>query len=118
MTCRHQPGDPTCSSNRPSYYSGSEIPDANRYEIKKVERVGPHLVLQVLYPNCARCSYEGLKTLVFLHVQEFQALQWRRIDPHFRPNKSAAHEAPSPAARFPASEEGWSDALAYARTKK
>ena len=44
------------------------------------------------------------------------ALQWKHIDPHFRdPGISVAYdEAPSPVARFPATNEGWEDAFSYA----
>lgn len=121
MVCRHEKGDPNCSSS-PNYrrlYEETQTvtPDSTRYSIEEVERVGPHLVMKVKYPNCARCAYEGVKVLVFLNVTEAQVLKWRRIDPHFRGAKSLAQEAPSPAARFPASAEGWRDALDYA-TKK
>lgn len=98
-------------------------PDANQYAIERVERIGEHLVMQARYPNCKVCAYEGLKTMVFLDVPESAALKWRRIDPHFRLRTTdhfTAHptDAPSPAARFPGSKEGWADAVAYARGKK
>jgi hypothetical protein len=121
MTCRHAKGDPHCSSTRAQYDSSPTTPDKRNYEIEDVERVGAHLVMKVRYPNCALCSYEGRKVMVFLNVTEKDALQWREIDPHFAaPRKSPLplpKTAPSPAARFPASPEGWTDALAYARTK-
>lgn len=105
------------------------------YTIERACRVGDHLVMQVRYPNCEHRAYEGLKTLVFLGVSETQALRWKSIDPHFRgPSQTQqavvkghailldvhqreATEAPSPAARFPGDEAGWTDALAYARGK-
>jgi hypothetical protein len=121
MTCRHSPGDPACSSNRPTYYDppAPKTPDAEKYTIEDVARVGANLVLKVNYPNCVLCAYEGTKVLVFLNVTELEALRWKRIDPHFRaPSKVAlATEAPSPAARFPASDEGWKDALEYAKAR-
>ena len=55
--------------------------------------------------------------MVFLDVTELQALKWKKIDPHFRGPKPLATEAPSPAARFPGSAAGWSDAINYARSK-
>lgn len=121
MTCRHQPGDSSCSSS-PYYikpYEAPTIPDYAKYSIEAVERVGSHLVLRVKYPNCSTCSYEGSKVMVFLHVTEAQALNWRVIDPHFiDPNKKQdKSHAPSPDARFPATAVGWSDALMYARRK-
>jgi hypothetical protein len=91
------------------------------YKIEKVERVGPHLVLQVRYPSCAKCEFEGLKTMVFLNVSEADALRWRRIDPHFRDMLKTAildvTVAPSPAARYPGNENGWIDAVNYAHRK-
>ena len=97
----------------------SKTPNPAGYEIVEVERVGDHLVMKVLYPNCSKCAYEGQKVMVFLNVSEADALRWRRIDPHFRaPHQGLMpKEAPSPDARFPASIEGWEDALAYAKSK-
>lgn len=97
-------------------------PDANQYNIERIERYGQHLVMQVRYPNCKVCAYEGLKTMVFLNVPEDAGMKWRRIDPHFRIRTNdhfTAHptEAPSPSARFPGSKEGWADAVAYAKGK-
>ena len=47
-------------------------------------------------------------------------MRWRKIDPHFTDPKTTRPptEAPGPSARFPASEEGWADALAYAHSKR
>lgn len=92
------------------------------YHIEQVERVGVHLVMQVRYPTCQHRAFDGLKTMVFLDVSEADALRWRSIDPHFRVDAADhkhAHpkDAPSPAARFPGTKEGWADALAYARGK-
>lgn len=139
MTCRHRPDDPSCSSHpdnieRMQYEREleeerrrekerlarmAETPDASNYEITQVARVGPHLVLKVQYPNCAKCVYEGNKIMVFLDVKEHEVIRWRTIDPHFRDPKKirTLKEAPPPAARFPASTDGWSDALAYAQGK-
>lgn len=93
------------------------MPDKKNYSIVDVERVGPHVVLKVFYPNCSACSYEGNKVMVFLNILEKDILKWREIDPHFRGPTKIATEAPSPAARFPANAEGWSDAIAYAHGK-
>lgn len=139
MICRHSPGDSSCSSHRdyvdpyrtnaPDVYSQVgvgyaaatvETPDAEKYTIERFERVGDHVVLDVLYPNCKKCAYEGHKVMVFLNVTEMQAMRWRTIDPHFRDTKKklpGATEAPSPAVRFPASLEGWADAIEYAERK-
>lgn len=141
MTCRHSADDPNCSSNRSIRESRqrekeeeasrkrdiekeraelyARTPDVDKYEIEDVSRVGRNLVLKVRYPNCSKCAYEGSKVMVFLNVSEAEALKWRRIDPHFRDPKAARqkNEAPAPAARFPASPEGWSDALVFAQGK-
>ncbi len=118
MVCRHSPGDPSCGANSRSYASAPVTPDASVFEIVEAERVGLNLVLKVRYPNCRSCAFEGEKVMVFLDVPELAAMKWKKIDPHFRnPRGSLAREAPSPAARFPASPDGWSDALAYARGK-
>lgn len=131
MTCRHAAGDPSCSSHpmnvdaREREHMEEErarlrglTPDAKAYEIVDVVRVGRNLVMKVLYPNCARCAFEGNKVLVYLDIAEVDVLRWRSIDPHFRaPEERNPREAPSPAARFPASKQGWDDALEYAERK-
>lgn len=93
---------------------------ADQYDIMEVERVGDHLVVKAKYPSCTRCSFEGVKVMVFLNVSEHDVVLWKRIDPHFRVPRDAelqGRNAPSPAARFPASAEGWRDAVSYAKSK-
>lgn len=93
-------------------------PTADQYEIKEVATVGRHLILRVRYASCSACAYEGDKVMVFLNTTAEMALKWKRIDPHFRAEeKIQIQSAPSPAARFPASEQGWKDAFAYATLK-
>ena len=104
-------------ADREREYRAQTTPDADHYEIVEAEPVGPHLVMKVLYPNCTRCAFEGTKVLVFLKTTTLDALKWKRLDPHFRIDTRPARQAPSPAARFPATDEGWKDALAYAKTK-
>jgi len=121
MICHHGPNDSSCSSNR-NYsppYEAPKTPDADKYEILDATCINKNLVMKVRYPNCSSCAYEGTKILVFLGVTALDALKWKRIDPHFRDPKpkSTRPEAPSPAARFPASDEGWQDALNYAQSK-
>jgi hypothetical protein len=144
--CRHKPGDRDCSSHPDNvsaraYESAAEdrartqkeyekiirelqsqippSPDSNNYEVERVEQVCNNLVMVVKYPNCAKCAYEGLKVLVFRSVSLADAIKWRKIDPHFRPleGKKGIKEAPPPIARFPGTDEGWHDAIAYAKTK-
>jgi hypothetical protein len=126
MTCRHSSNDPNCGTYQRQVAAARQLvaindgdtPDKDNYEVLEVEAVGPHLVLKVLYPNCAKCAFEGMKVLVFTNTTIKDALKWKTIDPHFRSQTtSSAREAPSPAARFPGSEEGWQDALGYAKSK-
>lgn len=95
----------------------SLTPDASNYEILDAHAVGSHLVVKVRYPSCRNCSYEGTKIMVFLNTSALDALKWRKLDPHFRNKPVDKDVAPSPAARFPASPEGWSDAITYAKGK-
>lgn len=117
MTCRHPSGYHDYEA--PAYVAPPATPDATNYTLEEIERIGNHLVLKVKYPNCRDCSYEGSKVMVFLNVTEKQALKWRKIDPHFKDPRIKIPDttAPAPAARFPASPEGWADAVTYARGK-
>ncbi len=133
MTCRHAENDPNCGgyegrvaaakklSDEYDKRKGASVPatpDPNMFEVKDYMEVGPHLVLRVQYPNCANCAFEGVKCMVFLNTPAGAALLWRKIDPHFRdPKKTLPNQAPSPSARFPASPEGWDDAIAYAKNR-
>ena len=119
MTCRHGPNNPDCSSYRASApIVIDNSPDPSQYNIKKFERVGPHIIVLAEYPNCKKCSFEGLKVMVFLNVSEADVIMWRKIDPHFRSEPPKLTEAPSPSARFPATDQGWADAIAYATSKR
>lgn len=93
-----------------------ETPDSHNYEIIGYQQVGTALVLKIQYPNCAKCSYEGIKICVYENTSVGDALLWRVIDPHFQDSKKprSKREAPGPSARFPGSETGWADAIAYA----
>ena len=88
--------------------------NAERFEILEAQQVGPCLVMRVKYPSCRNCVHEGVKVMVFANVTAIEALRWKRIDPHFRgePDEtSKEREAPSPLARFPATEKGWRMAI-------
>lgn len=146
MICRHSKGDTNRSSyvdshgrrpNDPDTYapsvytpppraagsawqSNDPSPDADRFDIEELEEVGAHLVVKARYPNCASCAYEGQKVLVFFNCTCKQAAMWRKLDPHFRdPKKHTPNlkTAPPPDARFPASVNGWRDAIGFARMK-
>jgi hypothetical protein len=130
MTCRHSANDPDCTHggrvNNYNYAPTPEppkTPDASNFSIVEAAQVKNHLVLKINYPNCSMCSYEGTKVLVFLNTTSIDALKWKKIDPHFRaPTKvlksTLVTESPGPSARFPASPEGWVDAIDYANSKK
>ncbi len=125
--CRHMPGDPNCSKSQGYRYDPATTPpavpatpDASNFEVVDVREVGAHMVMKVKYPNCAKCAYEGVKVMVFLECKALDAIKWRTIDPHFRGREQGAiryrnpKEAPSPAARFPGDDQGWTEALEYA----
>lgn len=134
MACRHEDpvNNPGCSSYRTpeqqlaqkkkqieeikQKFSLTDSPDNSNYEVDRVQAVGNYLVMRVTYPNCAKCAYEGNKVMVFEGVGMVDAIRWRQIDPHFRPLDATRPrtEAPSPIARFPANDKGWSDALRFA----
>jgi hypothetical protein len=90
-------------------------PDSMKYEILEIEEMSKFLVMKVKYPNCSQCSFEGTKVLV-LEATLAQAIFWNEIDPHFRDEKPTKKKAPSPIARFPATGEGWKNAIAFTRT--
>lgn len=130
MVCRHAPGDPECSSTQDfhrkhygSTYKMPETPDIGKFEILDLYRLTKYMVLKVKYPNCYKCSFEGVKVLVMESVPELTLIRWKAIDPHFRDpeeskGKRSQEAAPTPIARFPASEEGWKDAIDYAKFKE
>ena len=102
----------------------SRTPNPDDYEIVKHEPVGPHMVLLVQYSSCEKCSFDSRKIMVFLDVAATDVMYWRRIDPHFsesdpadRRTAPARRSAPAPRARYPADDQGWDDAVGFARSK-
>jgi hypothetical protein len=154
MTCRHEMGDPTCTSGKSpealrskairmmdKWGGGASVaiqrpaprvrgafaepvprppdpatPDADNFQVLDSKEIGSNLVLRVQYPSCSECSYEGIKLLVYRKCSLADAIRWTSIDPHFGDPtvKRLPTDAPSPAARFPASDVGWADALTFA----
>lgn len=138
MTCRHRhsSGDPNCGSNRYSYDDSSgklrateaeperlrrELtsrpdPDNSKFELLDMVQVGKAMVVKVRYESCPKCSYEGMKVLVYADASPIDVAKWRVVDPHFsdRPQASS-REAPSPIARFPASPTGMGLAVKLAQ---
>ena len=134
MTCRHGPNDKSCSSYRTPAQRIAELqkeiskqkaevgePDNSQFEIIDVLELTTGLILKVKYEDCPNCSYEGIKVLVYLRATIRDALKWKVIDPHFSDKlPHGPKHAPSPDARFPASEDGWKNAklfLSYAESK-
>ena len=135
MTCRHSDpiNNPSCGSYRtPEEQVGMAerqiedlrkkfkiptSPDSGEFEIEDHLQVGQHLLLKVKYPSCTKCSFEGSKVMVFLNCDVGRVLRWKEVDPHFRDKdpKPDPRRAPSPDARFPATEIGWQHAIEYAR---
>jgi len=90
------------------------------YAILDIARIKNHLVVKVKYQYNDNCDFDGINIMVFLDVSEFAALRWKKIDPRFRDNNNINYDvtsAPSPAARFPGTDEGWEDAIEYAKNK-
>jgi len=114
MTCRHSVNDPNCSSYRPPE---PKTPDSSNYDVIDVHEDGGFLILKVKYPNCYNCSFEGTKVMVFEKTKTLNALKWKKIDPHFRDPKYKVteKEAPSPIARFPGNDTGWTFAKEFVR---
>lgn len=125
MTCRHGPGDLNCSANAhvlkrmTEAYNAEQagVNNASNYSIVDAKRIEDHLILKVRYPSCKNCSFEGDKVMVFLNVSEIDSMRWKKTDPHFRESSNIPEEAPSPAARFPPTKEGWADAENYVHGK-
>jgi len=140
MVCRHGPNDPSCSSHpsnvaarRYEYETEQQnlreanekiqdllarTPNPQNYKVLKVEQVGKYIVLMVQYSSCSKCSFDAKKVMVFMDTKLEDVIFWNTIDPHFSDKKPGNKEvAPPPRARFPADDEGWKDAIEYARLK-
>lgn len=89
-------------------------PDPTKYEILDVHELPGYLVVKARFPSCKKCAFEGTKILVYANVKPVDAMKWRSLDPHFREVRPRPPtEAPSPIARFPGSDLGWEQALAF-----
>ena len=91
-------------------------PNPRDYAVEEVEAVGKNLVMRVKFPACEHAGYSGAKVLVFANVTPLDALKWKGIDPHFTGRPAKPGISPDPAARFPASASGWTNAIHFART--
>lgn len=114
---RKKAAEREAETNRRITELAERSPNPDEFKIVDYEQVDRHLVLKVRYPSCKRCAYDQCKVMVFLDATMKKALAWTRIDPHFREEKDAGLGAPSPVARFPASNDGWHNAIEFARSK-
>lgn len=125
MTCRHS--DPVNNKDCSSYmapweqlaqlekqskrirekFDLSDTPDNSKFEITDVFEHAKGVIVTLKYESCENCSYEGTKILVYKGITIMDILKWKIIDPHFSDKTPGAREAPSPIARFPASNEGY-----------
>lgn len=129
MSCRHQDGDPACTTKNPDemrkmaramsarWDPPSQSPDADEFDIIRIEEFASYLIAEVVYPSCAKCSYEGHKLIVWKNQNMRDAVRWKKVDPHFRPEEKLPDpkQAPPPLARFPATPEGWVHAKLFAQ---
>lgn len=94
-------------------------PDPTKWEFVDFLESGSYFIAKVKFQTCEHAGYGGHKVLVFKATTK-QAILWRRMDPHFKEvikQGLSKTEAPVPIARFPATEEGWNDALTFVRVK-
>lgn len=97
----------------------ARTPNPDEFDVLRVKAVLSCLVMEVQYTSCSKCSFDAKKILVFEDTKPEEAIPWRRIDPHFaeRHPDGARRVAPPPRGRFPADDEGWEDAVAWAKVK-
>lgn len=95
-------------------------PDPTKWELVDFLESGSYFIAKVKFQTCEHAGYGGHKVLVFKATTK-EAILWRHMDPHFVEKQktplSSKNIAPVPIARFPASPEGWNDALAFVRVK-
>lgn len=112
MTCRHRAGDPECSSTKGNYYYQEQ-----NAEVQRLQRQIEEQRALLKKPDNSQFEiidcFEGTKVLVYVGSTTLDVIKWRIIDPHFRAKASGPREAPSPTARFPASDEGWNMAMRF-----
>lgn len=131
MVCRHGPNDPSCSNHPDNIHRRkaerdhraslkkkwqAQTTEANDFEILELKRYKRCILLKVKYPSCKLCSFDGVKILLLPPITEMQLLKLRRIDPHFHDFTLEDYEAPSPMARFPATQAGWQLAIKVAES--
>jgi len=88
-------------------------PNPFRFEVIKTAVVGNYFVALVNYPDCT--TFGGNKTIIYENLGRSRVPSRMRngtldhLDPHFLGNQ---HD---PVARFPGSEEGWGNAVLFAK---
>lgn len=86
-------------------------PDPANYSIIRSDVVNGYLIIEVKYHDCT--NYEGRKIMIF-NCSLDELMKQKLIDPHFCDNKNYF----SPIARFEPTEQGWDDAINFAKIKK
>lgn len=84
-------------------------PNPYNYKVLMYAKIGNHLVIKVLYPDCT--NYEGEKILLFKNCSYEELMRQISIDPHFSENKKKR----SPVARFEPTKLGWKMARLMAK---
>ena len=87
-------------------------PDPKKFNILHHVKEGKYVLLLVEYPGCT--TFEGKKLLVFRDLGLRKLLALTELDPHFCDDPSH----PSPVARFRPDDQGWADAVAFARSSR
>lgn len=100
------PFNKSCSVYSPTAKRTVGNPNPARFEILRVEEVGPNLVAMIRYPDCK--NYEGVKVLLYRSMSKQSLMSAKRLDPHF------SEWGASPIARFQPDAEGWLLALSVA----
>ena len=124
MTCRHGPDDIECSGHpdhqcyqallpkapKVTWEKPVVTPDKKLFKIIDIVPINATwnssglIVLEVSYPNCSSCSFEGTKILV-VTAKLADIHTWSEIDPHFSDKPRRSGCCPSPIARFPANKK-------------
>ena len=84
-------------------------PNPHRFTIERIEQFEAYSVCLVHYPDCT--TFGGRKVLIY-GVSPDVLRARTELDPHF------LEGALSPLARFPATDQGWRDACAFALMKR
>lgn len=99
------------SSSLPNQPAPQNNPDPSNFIIIKSYDRRDYCAVMIRYPDCD--NYEGLKILVFNELLE-KITRQTVLDPHFT-DKSGLYCVPI--ARFEPTQQGWSDAKYFVKSK-